>query len=141
MDPLSGINTSTIASLATARSLGQKTAAEKVITTDSSQPWQHCDQKALSDYNIKPGENNVVYVGLKKTGLGGCSAKYLSSKKQQADLKHSSTNKDLEHDYRQNGQWSWSDIGVRIAGHPQCPVPQCVGHIPEGAMWNNYHWV
>lgn len=137
MRPSSGMNPLSTNSSTMSGARKEEAAGNCVVLKSSRHTGQHCNQKALSNYDIKV-EN--------EKGVSNADAKFSPELKKPQNASSACacacvTQPKLLHSYRQDGLWSWSDVGVRIAGRRQCLVPGCLGHIPSGAMWVNGRWV
>lgn len=141
MSPLAGTQPLPRDSFTMPESKKEKAVDKRAMSIESKHSLLQSNQRALSEYKIKvDSKNNVIRADEQEKMHDGCYTKCLTAANQQNNSNTYVTKKDIRHDYRQNGLWSWSLTGVRISGYPQCPVPTCVGHIPEGAMLIDNHW-
>ncbi|WP_422449671.1 MULTISPECIES: hypothetical protein [unclassified Endozoicomonas] len=141
MSPLTGTQPLPRDSFTTPESKKEKAVDKRAMSIESKQSLPQSNQRGLSDYNIKvDGKRNAITVGAE----GKMHDEYCAKCRMAADQQNNSntcvSKKEVMHDYRQDGIWSWGLNGVNIAGYPQCPVPGCAGHIPEGAMLIGKHW-
>ncbi len=144
MSPLAGIQPLPTYGFTMPESKEEIAVDKKVVSVASEHSLPQSNQKALSGYDIKvKSKKNVIPANTegKKMHDGFCAKSSMAGKYQNDSNIYVTKRDDERHDYRQDGQWSWSATGVRISGYPQCPVPRCVGHIPGGAMLINKHWI